>query len=236
MAKRTDAKSNLTVKETKLSKLREAKTLKEVYANRKEMQHELQKRHIAKEIVKPKTPLKHVVTEHNETLKNEVRATHILASKIVKDFIDVLDRFGYDAPTNVSLFETISGLKKRTQDYQAGRLTLGEYKAKSEKVLAKLEVPLTRKARTIVEHIHEAFRQFFNLLDRLLTPMVTLGKQKESKETLGARLLHGKDHFFNPLKSDIAILVEKFDKTLKKLDDTHATKEHGDKHAPKLLK
>lgn len=66
--------------------------------------------------------------------------------------------------------------------------------------------------------------------------MVTLGKQKESKETLGARLLHGKDHFFNPLKSDIAILVEKFDKTLKKLDDTHATKEHGDKHAPKLLK
>ena len=236
MAKRTDAKSNLTVKETKLSKLREAKTLEEVHANRKEMQHELQKRHIAKEIVKPKTPLKHVVTEHTETLKNEVRATHILASKIVKDFIDVLDRFGYDAPTNVSLFETISGLKKRTQDYQAGRLTLGEYKAKSEKVLAKLEVPLARKARTIVEHIHEAFRQFFNLLDRLLTPMVTLGKQKESKETLGARLLHGKDHFFNPLKSDIAILVEKFDKTLKKLDDTHATKEHGDKHAPKLLK
>ena len=149
----------------------------------------------------------------------EERNRHVINQEIVevvKQFVGHLERI------TLKKFEPlIDQLKKLSRQYLEGTITLENYKAGCMQEVAACKTDLSQAAQrslTFLEHISEALRAFFNVLDNIVSSF----SSKTMAETYNplARSLVGRNHFFiePDRKTELNQAMDAFDRELGRLD------------------
>lgn len=120
------------------------------------------------------------------------------------------------------------GLIRLSRQFVSGHLNLKEYKQEVLETLKKEKAhfkgALHRGPRTILEHISEAFRCMFNLMDHMISAVRKSERTMAETRTPGA-CLFGRTHFFNKIDSDLGKKLKEFEASLKEMKGVGQTSE-----------
>jgi hypothetical protein len=113
-------------------------------------------------------------------------------------------------------------LQTHSTHFLTGEINLDEYKIRCRESLDEHREGLSHafiRDLTLLEHVSEAFRAFFNVLDKVITWAGGFKHTMESTYTPGAREMFGRDHFFKKpnLESDLSKAISAFENTLEML-------------------
>lgn len=141
-----------------------------------------------------------------------------LLKKITMDFLEYLNQV--DNPALASLIEILTD---KTRSVQNNPKLFNEYKISCVEIvrahLALLSPDQLNRQLSIVEHISEALRYMFSVIDLLLVSVLCIRRTMEDSYTPGAPSLVGRNHFFQPphTNNELANAIENYQEQLHRL-------------------
>ena len=154
--------------------------------------------------------------QHDEARKE------VSAHGVVMKFVKAMEEIN---PTgqNPELRQLVGALLGHSKYFTDGIIDLKTYKVNCNSSVGDakkgLSTALTREPRTILEHITNAIRVMFNLLDRMVTYATGAKQSMDQTHTPGAKFLTGRDHFFNRPETGLGTELRTFSDAIEKLGD-----------------
>ena len=134
------------------------------------------------------------------------------------DFLEYLKKM--DTPALASLIEILTD---NTLSFQNNPKLFNEYKTSCVEIvqthLTLLSPDQLNRSLTVVEHLSEALRTMFSVIDLLLTSVLCLRRTMYDSHTPGAPFLVGRNHFFPPphTNNELANAIENYQEQLHRL-------------------